>query len=362
MKTTRSIALGIAGLGLALLIAGPLLPGGERVSRIDLPSAGHVTDLAPGGNGSVLAGTQDGEIWRLIEGQWGRVAMDLGGQPVTALTAEPVGNPTQGPIGTAAGLVNPPPGMPPLTMRISDEIATDDGLVVATGEGLWIQGAGSWQQTLPDVNIYRLERQASDGANYVHAGTVGDGVYSARDDALLEWLPNRDGLPDDAYVFTFAVTKAGRLIAGTDRGLYWQDAPFQPWRSLKTGLEKSRALSLLLVADTQATDGAAGADRLWIGSDKGLYRADLAEDADGIEALAYASLIEAPPDHVRFGISWILPYDDGILFSAGSVYRYGPAGFPGWYWISLAGVLLILLGGWLFPGREPDGTPGEASA
>jgi hypothetical protein len=362
MKTTRSIALGIVGLGLALLVAGPLLPGGERVNRIDLPSAGHVTDLAPGGNGSVLAGTQDGEIWRLIEGQWGRVAMDLDGQPVTALTAEPLANPTQGPIGTAAGLVNPPPGMPPLTMRISDEIATDDGLVVATGEGLWIQGAGNWRQTLPDTNIYRLERQASDGANYVHAGTVGDGVYSARDDALLEWLPNRDGLPDDAYVFTFAETKAGRLIAGTDRGLYWQDAPFQTWRPLKTGLEKSRALSLLLVAGTQATDGTAGADRLWIGSDKGLYRADLAEDADGIEALAYASRIEAPADHVRFGISWILPYDDGILFSAGSVYRYGPAGFPGWYWISLAGVLLMLLGGWMFPGREPDETPGEASA
>jgi hypothetical protein len=362
MKTTRSIALGIAGLGLALLIAGPLLPGGERVSRIDLPSAGHVTDLAPGGNGSILAGTQDGEIWRLIDGQWGRVAMDLGGQPVTALTAEPVGNPTQGPIGTAAGLVNPPPGMPPLTMRISDEIATDEGLIVATGKGLWLQATGDWQQALPDVNVYRLERQESDGGTYVHAGTVGGGVFSASDSALLDWKPNRDGLPEGAYIFTFAQTEAGRLLAGTDHGLYWQDAPFQPWRPLKTGLEKSRVLSLLLAADTRTEDGAPGAYRAWIGSDKGLYRADLVEDADGIDALAYASLIEAPPDHVRFGISWILPYGDGVLFSAGSVYRYGPAGFPGWYWISGAGVLLILLGGWLFPGREPNNAPREASA
>lgn len=362
MKITRSMALGIAGLGLALLVAGPLLPGGERVTRIDLPRTVHVTDLAPGGNGAVLAGTQDGEIWRLIDGQWGRVTIDLGGQPVTALTAEPVGKPTQGPIGTAAGLVNPPAGMPPLTMRISDEIATNAGLIVATGEGLFIQGAGSWRQALPDVNVYRLDRQASGGTGYVHAGTVGDGVYSARDNALLDWQPNRDGLPDGAYVFTFAETQAGRLLAGTDHGLYWQDAPFQPWQPLKTGLEKSRALSLLLAAKTPTEDGAAGGYRLWIGSDKGLYHVDLVEDADRIEALAYASLIDAPPDHVRFGISWILPYGDGILFSAGSVYRYGPAGFPGWYWISTAGVLLILLGGWLFPSREQGGAAGGASA
>jgi hypothetical protein len=80
----------------------------------------------------------------------------------------------------------------------------------------------------------------------------------------------------------------------------------------------------------------------------------LTEDADGVNAAAYANLIEAPPDHVLYGISWILPYGDGILFSAGSVYRYGPAGFPGWHWISLAGIVLILLGGWLFPGRESN--------
>ncbi|MGB5831027.1 MAG: ABC transporter substrate-binding protein [Thiohalocapsa sp.] len=352
MKASRTIALGVAAIGLALLIAGPLLPGGERLSRLDLPSPGHVTDLAPGGDGSILAGTQDGEIWRLVTGQWGPVAIDLGGHPVTALTAEPVGYPTRGPIGTAAGLVNAPPGMPPLSMRISDEILTSNGLVVATGTGLQIQAAGAWQPALHQVNVYRLDRQSVDGSEYIHAGTVGEGAYSARADALRDWRPNRDGLPEGAYVFTFAVTEGGRLLAGTDQGLYWQDAPFQPWALLKTGLENSRILSAHIANEPLSEASNQDSRRLWVGSDKGLYRVDLSEDDDGIEALAYASLIEAPPDHVQFGISWILPYDDGILFSAGSIYRYGPAGFPGWYWISLGGVLLILLGGWLFPGRD----------
>ena len=121
-------------------------------------------------------------------------------------------------------------------------------------------------------------------------------------------------------------------------------------------------LSVLLEAEPDGQGGLPGGGRLWIGSDKGLFRVDLIENNEGVEAAAYASLVEAPPDHVRFGISWILPYDDGILFSAGTVYRYGPAGFPGWYWISIVGVLLILLGGWLFPGRETHDSAQEASA
>jgi hypothetical protein len=225
MKTSRMTASAIVAVGIALLVSGPLLPGGERLSRLDLPSQSHVTDLAPGDDGSILAGTQDGEVWRLLGGQWGRVGIDLDGQPVTALTAEPIGHPTQRPVGTAAGLVNPPPGMPPLSMRISDEILTDRGLVVGTGEGLWVQGVGVWQSALPGVNNYRLELQTVDGTGYVHAGTVGDGVYSAHVDALADWQPNRDGLPEGSYVFAFSETDGGRLIAGTDRGLYWQDAP-----------------------------------------------------------------------------------------------------------------------------------------
>lgn len=149
MKISRITALAIVAVGLALVIAGPLMPAGERLTRLDLPRPGHVTDLAPGRDGSVLVGTQDGDIWRLLGGQWSHLAIDLGGQPVTALTAEPIGNPTQNPIGTAKGLVNAPAGMPPLSMRISDELLTGNGLVVGTGDGLWVQGVGVWRQALP---------------------------------------------------------------------------------------------------------------------------------------------------------------------------------------------------------------------
>jgi hypothetical protein len=97
-------------------------------------------------------------------------------------------------------------------------------------------------------------------------------------------------------------------------------------------------------------------ERLWIGSDDGLWRVDIDESGDGPKANAYAELIQAPPDHVRYGVSWIVPFGDGVMLSAGSVYQFGPMGLAGWYWISLAGLMLLLLGGWLLPGRVQDET------
>jgi hypothetical protein len=349
MKTTKTTALAIAGLGLALMIAGPLMPGGERMVRNDPPRTGHVTDLARADDGSVLAGTQDGELWRLMDGAWSRVGIDLGGHPVTALAADLSGDPARGPIGTAGGLVNAPAGLPALDERISDESATENGLVVATGEGLRVEADGAWQQALEGTYTYRLEPHAHRGTTYLHAGTIDRGVFTATVDDLLNWQPNAQGLPDETDVFSFAVTADGRLIAGTDRGLYWQAAPMKPWQPLKVGLEQSRMLSLQL---DDADDN--GVQRLWIGSDDGLYRVALAEHTDGVEAVAFASLLEAPPDHVRYGISWIVPFEDGVMFSAGAVYQYGPMALAGWYFVSLTGVLMILIGGWLFPGRTAD--------
>jgi hypothetical protein len=347
MKISRTAALAIVALGLLLLIAGPLIPGGERLSRNDPPRTGHVTDLARADDGSILAGTQDGELWRLADGAWTRVDVDLGGQPVTALSADLSGDPAEGPIGTGGGLVNTPPGLPPLDERIADEWMTSAGLVVATGEGVHIQGDGTWQRALTDTYVYRLEPQSHDGADYLHAGTIDQGVLTARVDDLLDWQPNRDGLPDGTNVFSFVTTAGNRLVAGTEHGLHWQPAPMQPWQPLKVGLENSRMLSLHLFPPD-----ADGRQRLWIGSDDGLWSVYLTEDADGVAAAAYADLMEAPPDHVRYGVSWIVPYDEGVLFSAGAVYYHGPMGFAGWVWISLAGVIFILLGGFLFPGRN----------
>ena len=356
MNKKSITALLIAVLGLVLVVAGPLLPGGERLIRNDPPRSGHVTDLALADDGSALAGTQDGELWRLADGAWSKVDVDLNGKPVTSLSADLSGDPAQGPIGTGGGLVNAPAGMPPLDVRVSDETATRNGLVVATGEGLRVQSDGAWASVQPEIYFYRLEPQTQDDVDYVHAGTVGHGVYTAEVDDLLSWQPNSEGLPEGGNVFTFVVTAGGRLIAGTDRGLYWQPAPMRPWQPLQVGLEQSRMLSLYL-----APPGEDERQRLWIGSDKALYRVDLTEDTERVEAVAYAELIpaveKAGPDDVRYGISWIMPYDDGVLFSSGAVYQYGPMGLAGWYWVSLAGIALILAGGWLYPGRETPEQP-----
>jgi len=351
MKTSRTAALGIVGVGLLLLVAGPLIPGGERLIRNDPPRSGHVTDLARADDGSILAGTQDGELWRLDDGVWSRVQVDLGGHPVTALTADLAGDPATGPIGTGGGLFNSPTGLPPLDERVADEWMTAKGLVVATGEGLYIEGDGSWQRALTDTYVYRLEHQRHGDSDFLHAGTINAGVVTAAVADLLDWQPNRAGLPDDSNVFSFVVTEGNRLIAGSDRGLYWQPAPMQPWQALKIGLESSRMLALYL---TPPNDD--GHQRLWIGSDDGLWRVDLNETAERLEATAYAELVEAPPDHVQYGVSWIVPFDEGVMFSAGAVYYHGPMGLKGWIWISLAGVIFILLGGWLLPGRDHQQT------
>jgi hypothetical protein len=354
MQTNRTLALTLAGAGVLLIIAGPLLPGGERTALNDPPRTGHVTDLARADDGSILAGTQDGELWRLAGGAWERVGVDLNGQPVTALDADLSGDPREGPIGTGGGLVNGPAGLPPVTVRVGDEEATPRGLVVATGDGLLVQGDGRWLSYLAGVHVYRLEPQTVDETAYLHAGTVGEGVFTAAVADLGLWSPNGDGLPAQGNVFSFATTAYGRLIAGTSAGLYWQEAPMEPWQPLKVGLERSRMLSLYLAPERK------GRERLWIGSDAGLYRVDLEETDADLEAVVYAEPVAGTDDGLAYGVSWIVPFDDGVMFSAGGVYQYGSLGLAGWYWVSLLGVVLLLLGGWLFPYRNSG--PGDRGA
>lgn len=352
MKASRPVAIGIAALGLVLLIAGPLIPGGERLVRNAPSSTGHITDLARAEDGSILAGTQEGELWRFANDLWTRVNVELGGHPVTALSADLAGDASRGPIGTGGGLYNAPAGMPELSVRVRDEILAGNRLLVATGKGLYVQGDGRWLKALEGVSIYRLETQQVGDELWLHAGTISDGVYSAKAADPLSWQPNREGLPAGVNVFSFEITDGGRLIAGSDQGLFWQEAPMQPWQRLKVGLESSRMLSLYLEPAKSKQ-----AERLWIGNDDGLWRLEIDESGEAPEAKAFAELIQAPPDHVRYGVSWIVPFGDGVMLSAGSVYQFGPMGLKGWYWISLAGLVLLLVGGWLIPSRkDADGT------
>ncbi len=353
MTSNRTLALALATAGLALIVAGPLLPGGERTLINDPPGSGHVTELARADDGSVLAGTERGELWRLARGTWSRVDIDLDRQPVTALAADLSGDPREGPVGTGGGLVKGPVGLSVVTERVSDAAATAAGLVVATSNGLLVQGDGDWHRLLAGVHVYRLKPQTIADSDYLHAGTLDRGVFTAAVANLADWSFNGDGLPDQAKVFSFAITDGGGLIAGTSAGLYWQAAPGGRWQPLRVGLGRSRVLSLYLAP---ARDGQ---QQLWIGSDKGLYRVALKEDITGVEALAYAKPLAGADDGLRYGVSWILPFADGVMFSAGSVYQFGSFGLAGWYWISLLGVVLLLLGGWLFPARaSATPTPG----
>ncbi len=352
MKASRPVAIGIAALGLVLLIAGPLIPGGERLVRNAPADTGHITDLARAKDGSILAGTQEGELWRYANDLWTRVNVDLGGHPVTALSADLAGDASKGPIGTGGGLFNAPSGLPELPVRVRDEILAGQRLLVGSGDGLYVQGDDQWLRALEGVSIYRLETQEVDDKLWLHVGTISDGVYSAKAADPLNWQPNREGLPETVNVFSFVITDSGRLIAGTDQGLFWQEAPMQPWQRLKVGLEKSRMLSLHLEPGKSKQT-----ERLWIGSDDGLWRVQIDETGAAPEAEAFAELIQTPPDHVRYGVSWIVPFGDGVMLSAGSVYQFGPMGLKGWYWISLAGLVLLLVGGWLIPSHKDADHP-----
>jgi hypothetical protein len=353
MKTTRPIAAAMVFAGVALIVAGPLIPGEARLTRIAPPEMGHVTDLGRAQDGAILAGTQDGDLWRLDGGGWSRLPVSTGGQPITALPLDWAGDPTLAPIGTGAGLLNPPPGVPALETRISDEVDADGRLVVATDDGVRVQGDGAWVAALDGVHVYRLEHHRQDGTEWLHAGTVGAGVFSATESAPTDWQANGQGLPEGVRVFTFAVTRDGRLIAGTDVGAFWQGAPGQAWRPLPLGLPTTRLLALHLDAP------GGGPQTLWIGGDQGLWRAELSETADDLSAPGGALPVPIPREHLNFGVSWILPMNRGVVLSAGSVYQYGPTAASGWFWISLTGVALVLAGGGLFPARRRPGAPAQ---
>jgi hypothetical protein len=62
MTLRRMAATLLVVLGFALVALGFLLPGGERLIRENLPLETHVTVLAPGDGGTILAANQAGEI------------------------------------------------------------------------------------------------------------------------------------------------------------------------------------------------------------------------------------------------------------------------------------------------------------
>lgn len=349
----RQIAAGLTVvLGLTLVALAVLLPGGERLIRENLPLDTHVTVLAPGDGGTILAASQDGVIWRFDGEGWTQEDPGLAGRLVLALRGEP----ERDPIGTATGLFVPPDVKPdvtplPVQTRVSDVLNTASGLLAASADGLWVSSADRWQHLLPGLSLYRLVEQRRDDRVVFHAGTIGAGVYSAPQDAvLLPWRANSRGLPEGVKVLSFAVTDGGILLAGTDQGLYWQTALTEPWTAVAAIPPFQRVLALY-----RAPPDSRGVQRLWIGGDVGLSALDLRERDGALAVDGPLQRVDALWEPPQTGVSWIVPVTDGLMISAGAVYRLQPVRYPGGYRFVLGAILLFLAGAWLWwwP-QEPD--------
>lgn len=327
--------------GIALILWGVLMPGEERLVRESLPLETHVTVLTSDAEGRVIAATQSDGLWRHTGGTWTPLELDLGGRLVLALR----GDPARHPIGTATGLLADAGPPLPSSIRVSDLLETPAGLVVATPDGIWVRSVETWQRALAGTPVYRLAAQPVGERLLLHAGTIGAGVYSAWSDApTASWHPKRRGLPEGVKVLSFATSACGRLLARTDQGLYAQDHPESDWRKLALWPEARRVLSLALGSATESKG-----QRLWIGSDAGLFAADLREPSSGLELAGAARRVEVLWEPLEAGVSWIVPSADGLMISAGPVYRLRDTRPPGWWRFVLGGLVLILAatGVWL---------------
>ncbi|MBK1649452.1 ABC transporter substrate-binding protein [Rhabdochromatium marinum] len=358
----KTTALAIAALGLILTLAGPLIPGGERLERNSPPQSGHVTELTGGSNpldGSrapLFAGTSTGEIWRYQNDFWQPLPLDFGGHPITRL----IGDPTQDPVGTGGGLYQAPAGIR-FSQRVAALMPTPDipstRLLIGNDHGIHLLSPAGNTVVNAGLNVYRFIAQTVDGQRYLHAGTIGAGVLSTTPDAISrDWPANNQGLPEQAYVYSLAVTQGGKLIAGTKTGLFWQSQPGTSWQLLDTEHGAERILSLYLAPAT-----ASGSQRLWIGTDSQLLRTELLETATELHPRAPAASMRPPEDGLLYGISAIRPAPKGVSISAGAVYQWGPVRLPGWHWISISGILLLLIAGWMLPGRTDPSTGETAS-
>ncbi|MBK5969727.1 MULTISPECIES: ligand-binding sensor domain-containing protein [Thiorhodovibrio] len=355
-KQQKTAAITVAAIGLVVTVAGPLMPGGERLERNSPPYTGHVTDLAGGSVNPaddqslpLLAGTSAGEIWSYQAGLWQHLPLDFGGHPITTI----LGHPSDNPVGTAGGVYNPPPGIS-FTGRVGDLMQTPAGLLAGNELGIHLLSADGNRVMNQGMNVYRFISQTINGETYLHAGTVGAGVHSTKPENIAsDWPANNAGLPADAYVYSFAVTEGGKLIAGTKSGLFWQSRPGETWQPLDAEHGDTRVLSLYL-----APSSSKRSQHLWIGTDGHLLHADLVETDTDLHVPATAVAVKQPMGTLPFGISWIRPTPDGVMISAGAVYHWGPARLPGWYWISIGGIVLLLIAGWMLPGRE-ESSEGE---
>lgn len=347
------IALLLITLGFLLALTAFLLPGEAQWSHAGHARHEHVTSLGRDDSGLLYAGTQSGRLWRMHgQSEW----QDLSGTPddvaITVLAAGHSGLL----VGTSDGLYRWRGEWEQLigTGRISDVRVDDDNrgseLIIALGNRVLERRDGHWRDTgiadaIGDTPVYRATTQPTETGHALHAGTVGRGVWTRLPGEQI-WRDNSAALPADAKVFALALADNGRLLAGTDQGLYWQVAPFEPWRQLDDGLGNRRVL------DLARWDHPVNATQLLAASDDGVYSINLVERQRSLETQGRWHRLTAGAAGLDSSVSWMEPDEDTIWIAAGSIYRLAwprsglrYAGLTAGAALALAGLYMIITGG-----------------
>ncbi|MFV8834356.1 hypothetical protein [Aquisalimonas sp.] len=289
---------------------------------------------------------QDGTVWQRRQGEWHQ----LPPLPEEARSTVLLGG--DGPLlaGTTRGVLafdddgwTAFTGDDAPTGRISHLAQSGETLIAAGNAGVWRRGPdGDWTdlgRPAGEAPVYRvMVSPQDDGDTLVRSGTIEAGVHLFWPGAD-GWVPDNDGLPSDTKVLSFHTLPDGTVLAGTDQGLFRQQEPMDEWQQVGGLLGDRRVLTL-----------AHDEDRLYAGSDDGVWRAPLADDTleaepDWLPMPAREGQLDAP-------VAWVLTDDAAPWIAAGSAYNLRSSRTPEWYILVIGAPLLLVGGGLLLYGAR----------
>ena len=159
-----------------------------------------------------------------------------------------------------------------------------------------------------DANqVFAVGHISGDLGSYVLLGSVGRGAAFAPLDSQIDLIiPGQDfnsGLPD-VTIWSSSKTRSGRLLIGTNKGLFQETAPksFSFETMAAERLSEARIFTVKEFAD----------DRIWVGTNRGLVI------LDGQNVLEPLELKDSGDDPVYPPVFAIHEFEDTILLATGS--------------------------------------------
>jgi hypothetical protein len=194
------------------------------------------------------------------------------------------------------------------SMRVSDIDAQGESVLIGGSEGVFraADPLGTWEAMaldgLPQASVYRGALHSVSGGTAVHLGLIGGGVYTRleSDTASTGWIANNSGMRSEAKVLALYPLAGDGLLAGTDRGVYRQERPFERWQPVGQRLAELRVLTI-----------ARWQNEWWVGTDHGVYRGGAAADWRLVPA---AQALARP-------VSTLVATPEQLYMAAGDVYR-----------------------------------------